>query len=183
MTAPVISTGDLGDLLSRYWQLAYAEGWEHRTHDTKDRAAQETLSAITALFADQQAMVQRLVSAGNEDVALMLEMGETINSAQSRADTAAARIQELEHEVASAGALRLRMNAHRLGHEAARANFLTMQGAAAQLLKRAQTAETHLRDIIRAHDANSGNEPSISVFERAIDLGRSALGEQPEVKE
>lgn len=52
----------------------------------------------------------------------------------------------LRHDVDSAGSLRLRMEAHRLGHDAARANFLTMQGAAAQLLKRAEAAEAQLKE-------------------------------------
>lgn len=35
-------------LVAQYWELAYAEGAEGRTHDTEDGAAQRTLSEIRA---------------------------------------------------------------------------------------------------------------------------------------
>ena len=36
----------LNDELERYWEAAYAEGKEGRTHDTKDGVAQRALSEI-----------------------------------------------------------------------------------------------------------------------------------------
>lgn len=81
---------ELDELLSRYWHLAYAEGYEKRTTDTVNGDAHETLDQIRLAFASQQEMIQRLVTAGNEDVALMGEMGEAITSAQARATTAEA---------------------------------------------------------------------------------------------
>lgn len=38
----------LPELIDRYWSLAYAEGAEGRTHDTKDGAAQQTRGEIDA---------------------------------------------------------------------------------------------------------------------------------------
>jgi hypothetical protein len=98
--------------------------------------------------------------------------------------------ERLKHDVESAGALRLRMEAHksaraeaerllaeaRASHAAARQNFITMQQAAAVLLKRVEKATEHLGDIIRAYDANSGAEPSVSVLARAIDEARASIG-------
>jgi len=44
---------------------------------------------------------------------------------------------------------------------------------------RESTLESHLEAIIRAYDANSGNEPSVSVLARAIDEARLALSQEP----
>lgn len=85
----------LEELLSRYWHLAYAEGWERRTTDTVNGDAQETLEQIQRAFAGQQEMIVRLVAAGNEDVALMREMGESITSAQDRASSALLQVEAL----------------------------------------------------------------------------------------
>lgn len=38
----------LMELVAQYWDLAYAEGAEGRTHDTEDGAAQRVLSEIRA---------------------------------------------------------------------------------------------------------------------------------------
>lgn len=36
-----------------------------------------------------------------------------------------------------------------------------------------------LSSLTEAHDSNSGAEPSVSVFERAVDTARAALGGKP----
>lgn len=41
------------ELLDQYWQCAFDEGREGRTHDTEDGKAQRTLSALRALFKPQ----------------------------------------------------------------------------------------------------------------------------------
>ncbi len=41
------------ELLDQYWQCAFDEGQEGRTHDTEDGKAQRTLSALRALFKPQ----------------------------------------------------------------------------------------------------------------------------------
>jgi uncharacterized membrane protein YccC len=41
---------ELTELLGRYWDLAYAEGRDGRTHDTTDGAAQRTLSDLRTLL-------------------------------------------------------------------------------------------------------------------------------------
>jgi len=43
----------LDELLSTYWDAAYAEGEEGRSHDTEDGLAQRTLAAIHAEVARQ----------------------------------------------------------------------------------------------------------------------------------
>lgn len=61
--------------------------WIARNNGLKSEAA-ALISSLVAERDDLAAMIQRLVAAGNEDVALMREMGETITSAQDRANTA-----------------------------------------------------------------------------------------------
>lgn len=41
------SAPDLNDLLAAYWDIAYTEGIDGRTHDIVDDAAQKTLSDIS----------------------------------------------------------------------------------------------------------------------------------------
>ena len=40
----------LNELLAQYWDAAYQEGSEGRTHDTEDDKAQRILTEIQALF-------------------------------------------------------------------------------------------------------------------------------------
>lgn len=54
MTQPQsASSGQLEQLLDTYWQCAFDEGREGRTHDTVDGKAQRTLSALRSLFKPQ----------------------------------------------------------------------------------------------------------------------------------
>lgn len=70
----------------------------------------------------------------------------------SQVAEAAARITELEQS-----------------RDAARSNFLAMQGAASKLA-------AALRSVVTAHDECSGAEPSVSVLARSVDSARVVLG-------
>jgi hypothetical protein len=48
------------DLLSEYWDAAYLEGKEGRTHDTKDGRAQHALSKIMAYVKQKDIEIERL---------------------------------------------------------------------------------------------------------------------------
>ena len=48
------------DLIGQYWDLAHAEGAEHRGHDTEDCAAQRVLSSIAAALDEVFADASRL---------------------------------------------------------------------------------------------------------------------------
>ena len=52
-----------------------------------------------------------------------------------------------------------------------------MNEANAKLIASAPEFYEQLERIIKAHDANSGNEPSRSVFEREIDIARLLISE------
>jgi len=85
----------------------------------------------------------------------------------------------LDHDVKSAGALRLRAEGHRLSAVSARENFHTMQGAAAELLAKLQAAQAeiarmrealeHWRDT--AHEQNGlamGHEEALQAAQEEI---------------
>ena len=58
----------LEELLNQYWECAFAEGRENRTHDTEDGQAQRTLSELRQLFKTAQGQVSDFIDAAKDAI-------------------------------------------------------------------------------------------------------------------
>lgn len=62
---------DFLTLLDRYWQLAFAEGRENRTHDTPNGDAQEAISAILAYVETLEKLLGEVLACHDEGAGLL----------------------------------------------------------------------------------------------------------------
>lgn len=93
---------------------------------------------------------------------------------EARAVNAEQEVERLRHEVESAGALRLRMEAHKQSADAARQNFHTMQLAANELRKERDAARTAL---VAAWNSFAGHV--VDEFEDIHAIAQMADGDLP----